>query len=87
MTEKEAIRMLARDMLPSNTLNSQFICDRNKAHEIAIKALEKQIPKKPLRDYCLHCPRCEEEAYWNTEDGQQKFKYCHNCGQKLDWND
>lgn len=46
---------------------------------------EKNTPKKPLKDYCWHCPNCEEETYWDTECGQQKFRYCHNCGQKIDW--
>ena len=81
MTENEAMEELRAFLQYDLTIMEEA------SIKTAIKALEKQIPKKPLRDYCLHCPRCEEEAYWNTEDGQQKFKYCHNCGQKLDWND
>lgn len=55
------------------------------AVDVLLEALEKQMPKKPLNDYCWHCPNCEEEVYWDTECGQQKFRYCHNCGQKIDW--
>ena len=51
--------------------------------------LEKQIAKKPYRNHrnCLFwtCPTCNEEMYWDTDYGQQKFKNCSNCGQKLDW--
>ena len=54
--------------------------------DIAISALEKQIPKKPLqqqlnvnKDLIGLCPVCKE--MWVI-----KYKeYCANCGQKLDW--
>ena len=61
----------------------------------ALKALEKQIPKKP--DYegdgyddngeiiydTSYCPCCrhEFEAYYDITD------YCPNCGQALDWSE
>ena len=50
------------------------------AFETAIKALEKQIPKKPV-DYDSKikvgfCPDCEAVV---TSD------FCDNCGQALDW--
>jgi predicted RNA-binding Zn-ribbon protein involved in translation (DUF1610 family) len=83
MTENEAIKymMLFREDWDRNSKTKNA-----EALDVAIKALEKQIPKKPLNDYCWHCPNCEEEVYWDTECGQQKFRYCHNCGQKIDWN-
>lgn len=54
--------------------------------DLAVKALEKQIPKKPLEqqlnvndDLIGLCPICKE--MWVI-----KYKgYCANCGQKLDW--
>ena len=45
--------------------------------EIAIQALEKQIPKK--RD-SYSCPVCSH--YF--EDGEC-FTYCPECGQRLEW--
>ena len=56
----------------------------------AINALEKQMPKKPkmrhLKPYDSYndgwCPNCE--AYVNEDS---EYKYCPNCGQKLDWSD
>lgn len=51
-----------------------------KANLLAISALEKQIPKKPVRDreYTL-CPNCKKvEIDWLDN-------YCHGCGQRLDW--
>lgn len=58
--------------------------------ETAIKALERQIPKKPKRyitDFpsCCKvskCPSCGQEFGFN--DG---FNFCENCGQAIDWSD
>lgn len=56
----------------------------------AIKALEKQIPKKITNmkrildfsgNYYIsrgNCPCCKEEL-------KRYFIYCNKCGQKLDW--
>lgn len=50
--------------------------------EVAINALEKQIPKKPDftedKEFAL-CPCC------NGNGLADKQEYCDNCGQKLDW--
>ena len=46
-----------------------------------IEAREKQIPKKPIRvsnSRTDGCPECKTEYY-------EKFKYCPECGVKLDW--
>lgn len=55
-----------------------------KARDLAIKALEKQIPKKPDftedKEFAL-CPCC------NGNGLTDKQKYCDNCGQKLDWSE
>lgn len=63
-------------------------------HEVrqrAIKALKKQIPKKPKniktifdfsgRYYTTKgdCPCCDRENLYRTDI------YCNKCGQKLDW--
>ena len=65
----------------------------NKVIALACKALEKQIPKKPL-DICTPyvtwglCPTCKGEM---TELGGQpnrvfvNMAHCPDCGQKLDW--
>lgn len=59
-----------------------------------IKALEKQIPKKPDLEgdgYCdgqlvydtWICPCCEERY----EVDYDKYDYCPNCGQAIDWSE
>lgn len=55
-------------------------------YQLAIDALDKQIPKKPLKfndDGYYLCPRC---GRYITEyiDNESK-RYCYYCDQKLDW--
>ena len=59
--------------------------DRHKALDLAISALEKQIPKRPIkRTFVIGCkevkpinccPTCKEP---NNDD-------CCDCGQRIDW--
>ena len=49
---------------------------------VAIKALDKQIPKKPeLKGEYYVCPVCG--VYQETSEGNPP--YCINCGQRLLW--
>lgn len=51
-----------------------------KSLDIAIYAIEKQIPKKPIKTRSeIVCPTC------NTLVGSSP--YCRYCGQALDWRD
>lgn len=52
---------------------------------LAIQALEKQIPQKPIGDIkedAGQCPICKE--YVNDYFGG-RMKYCRYCGQLIDW--
>ena len=54
----------------------------------AIKALEKQIPKKPVSKYKYRdgenvCPSCETESRCRIVMSWVKF--CPDCGQAIDW--
>lgn len=57
------------------------------AVEVAIKALEKQIPQKPINpddDYgTFECPNCGGTIY--ASDALKDHKYCLLCGQAIDW--
>lgn len=61
-----------------------------KAGDLAIKALEKQIPKKPIMKPWSPalCPSCGCELSESLGDGYYKhythLKVC-DCGQKLEW--
>jgi len=51
------------------------------------KALEKQVPQKVKKYKGLNetaCPECGI-AFGYYEYDDEKFDYCYNCGQKLDW--
>lgn len=49
--------------------------------DIAINALEKQIPKELKDDGWLYCPICGRDVLLD------RFNYCPDCGQALDWSD
>lgn len=56
--------------------------------KIAIEALEKQIPKRPLKQRYMNdeligvCASCKLQ--WDVAYYQ---RYCSNCGQRMDWSD
>ena len=58
----------------------------NEALNIAIQALEKQIPKRPHHNYTINediyaeCPNCGHTGLKKGTHG-----CCWWCGQKLDW--
>ena len=76
MTNQEAIKYIE---------NHGYISDDVK--DIAIKALEKQIPKKPIysRLYAttpdMNCPVCNATLLTDEPN------YCKRCGQKFNWGD
>ena len=60
--------------------------DYAEAFEVAIEALEKQIPKRAILDAIFPsgiewylCPTC------NYNNIEKSDSYCHACGQALDW--
>ena len=77
-----------RDMLlhPQSADDS----DINGVIEFAIKALEKQIPKKAIDDGTQFaiCPECGASVNKDIEQVYNgETSYCVCCGQALDWND
>lgn len=89
MTNEEAIKKLKEDRAlyesdiveaGDGTPYGQLLL----ALDMAIEALEKQIPKKPTIDeydgtYSYICP-CEAEV-------EENQAYCDICGQALEWSD
>lgn len=82
MTYEEAIKLL----------NSMAIYHFDKyttyAIDLAIEALEKQIPKKPLHMHKnYYCPICKEDGsmLWDDAVPNDMDKYCGICGQAIDW--
>ena len=50
-------------------------------YKLIIEALEKQIPKKLKDDGWLYCAICGRDVLMD------RFDYCPDCGQALDWSD
>ena len=83
MTPEEAIRAI---QVAIAEVEWNYPMDYSVAFETAIEALEKQIPKKPIKSdreirYCevFKCPNCSFEFSGRVS------KYCYRCGQALDW--
>lgn len=77
------------EYLISNNCTYTQIIDYVEDIELAIKALEKQIPKKPIKnEKCsryvttYNCPCCD-----SLFNGTGLATYCYHCGQKFDWSD
>ena len=87
MTESEAIKEL-HEIRPRGGIIPQ---KRAEAIDMAINALERQIPKKPMISYdervkenWCSCGVCAFGFGWKRA---VHYKYCPDCGQKLDWSD
>lgn len=58
-------------------------------HEVnLIKAADVQPVKRGRwfhinNDGFIYCSECNNEAYWDTDYGQQLFDYCPYCGAKM----
>lgn len=74
MTNKEAIQGLL-NVKAQMAEKSPF----TEAINLAVKALEKQIAKKPVGRH-KKCPTCEM-----IEFGYEEVNYCPHCGQRIDW--
>lgn len=80
MTNKEAIEILTNAIQ-----NDSMTAEQDIALAMAQKALEKQIPQKPL-DYRADykCPICDKIFMFGNSI---KPNYCKKCGQRLDWSE
>ena len=78
MTPEEAIKTI---QVAIAEVEWEYPIDYSVAFETAIEALEKQIPKKLKDDGWLYCPICGRDVLMD------KFDYCPDCGQALDWSD
>ena len=87
MTYEEAIEYITeRYVTMSMCLTLDECRKHNKAISMAIKALEKQIPKKPTMGKYGHteCACCG----WVVESfcgDLEQYPFCPNCGQAIDW--
>lgn len=84
MTKEEAIIDIRENIQP---------IIGGKSLDIAINAIEKQIPKKPLNieetkyKVSYKCPVCETVHVNGWCGTNWKLPFCSICGQALDWSD
>ena len=94
MTNKQVINFL--DQVRKILLNDKSWLESttqpiNEAFDMAISALEKQIPKEVIAEgdgYAdgsmvydsFYCPSCNHHMEWDEVED-----YCPNCGQKIYW--
>lgn len=84
MTNKEAIIDICENIQP---------IIGGKSLDIAISAIEKQIPKKPLNieetkyKVSYKCPVCGTVHINGWCGTNWKLPFCSICGQALDWSD
>ena len=89
MTNQEAINDL-KVILSEITECEESICYITDVDaeplKLAIKALERQIPKKPIYGAAnIKCPNCEATLLYYFYSF--KIDYCDECGQRLDWSE
>ena len=90
MTIEEARKVLDGELLVLKLENNvaseaqkKRLNEKFAALNVAISALDKQMPKKPKEGVC---PRCSSRhIYAATLMKAECFKYCGDCGQALDW--
>ena len=77
MTPQEVIDILK--MFTTDKFQRCTSSEFDDAIYTAIEALEKQVPKKPIK---LTCPTC---GFDRIDNSWWVFTYCPKCGQLLDW--
>ena len=96
MTESEAVERIKGLKGSEEILEFYYAESFIKACDMAIQALEKQIPKKPImkqyfkdmEEEYFCCPTCGEILTDRIPGDNKAFYFhCMNCGQKLDWSD
>lgn len=75
---KEQEQIFAYKELRNN--GQAFFIDNYEDADRIIKALEKQVPKKPIGNSCPICGADFCSKSWERD-------YCCLCGQKLKWGD
>ena len=85
MTYEEAIKHIKALQKRYTKEHNGRMCEKV---NLALKALEKQIPKKPLHMHKnYYCPVCKEDGWllWDDAIPNDMDKYCGICGQAIDW--
>ena len=86
MTIEEAIKQLELNRPPAYT-------ELREAIDMAIAAMEKQIPKKPFKPFGTHSYKCSNCWKFVAHEVDDNFdlanlaEWCPYCGQKINWSE
>lgn len=90
MTNEEAHAFLEKQQSKMKTYRHFYTEEAIETNALAIAAIKKQIPKKPvpsvLYDAKFWCV-CGFGIKRQYEDTMFKIQYCPWCGQRLDWSE
>lgn len=91
MTAQDALAFFKGELKEGKCSDYCLQCN---SMEMAISALEKQVPKKVICRLDTHtntttgfCPVCSLLVHENVTQKQTKTNYCRFCGQAIDWSD
>ena len=87
MTNQEAINKLH---VMKNLIEWDMPLDYQEVIDLAVEALEKQIPKKPTGEHYAHmrCPSCNHRIPSGMgSSSRRRDNWCNYCGQKILWED
>ena len=92
MTYEEAIRILDKktcfdEMLKTETTADKLKTRADEALKMAIDALEKQIPKKPISITISGVSRYKSGVCKCGTAIVMTYKCCPSCGQAIDWSE
>lgn len=94
MTIEEAKKILEGELLAvtlesnvSKETQQKRLNEKFRALNVALEAIDKQIPKKPLSgiDFMGNEFRICCDCSAIVQDGEWRANYCPACGQALDW--
>lgn len=76
-------------------LYNEILDETIEYYDLAVAALEKQLPKRVdfeedvTEDMCAECPSCGSFLGYQIDclDENYQIDYCQHCGQKLDWSE
>jgi len=93
MTEKEAIGKI-KEILEEATKTEDAVCYVTSVDagslNLAIEALEKQIPRKAIGEHYAHmrCPSCNHRIPSGLgSSSRRRDNWCNYCGQKILWSE
>lgn len=92
MTNEDAIETINIAMAE---VEWEYPMDYTVAFEMAIDALERQVPKKPTKTKIATLNKSPEAISWETihccprceSNLAPQYKYCPQCGLEIDWSD